>query len=179
MLLKKYSPRWVNDFADIKSEIAHILHGLVYIIEHIGSTSVPLLDSKPIIDVDIIFYDQTDFEKIALRLQDSGYDHTGNQGIEDREVFKRNSQTRNDILDKVKHHLYVCTEHSKALERHILTRNFLRKHDWARLKYQQMKYEYAAMANQDRKQYAALKELHVNGFIDSIIHAEKSAVKKD
>ena len=61
----------------------------------------------------------------------------------------------------------------RALERHILSRDFLRKNDWARLKYQQMKYDMAEQANQDRKKYQALKEQYINDFIDSIIAEEK------
>lgn len=98
-----------------------------------------------------------------------GYYHNGNQGIENREVFKRNIGWTNQILDIIKHHLYVCPVDSKALERHILSRNFLRNNDWARLKYQQMKYELAEKANQDKKIYAELKELNVNDFIDSMV----------
>lgn len=49
MLVKKYTPNWIKDFMDIKNEIENGLHGLDYTIEHIGSTSVPNLDSKPII----------------------------------------------------------------------------------------------------------------------------------
>ena len=106
-------------------------------------------------------------------LEKTGYYHNGNQGIKDRDVFKRNGKLTNELLDRVKHHLYVCPVDSKALERHILSRNFLRNNDWARLKYQQMKYELAEKANQDRKVYAALKELNVNDFIDSIVEEEK------
>jgi GrpB-like predicted nucleotidyltransferase (UPF0157 family) len=98
-----------------------------------------------------------------------GYYHNGNQGIVDRDVFKRNAGWTNEILDNIKHHLYVCPAESKALERHILSRNFLRKNDWARLKYQQMKYELAEKANQDKKIYAELKEVNVNDFIDSML----------
>jgi GrpB-like predicted nucleotidyltransferase (UPF0157 family) len=173
MVLDKYSPNWVMDFTNIKSEIDKALVGLTYTIEHVGSTAVPNLDAKPIIDMDIIYYHKTDFEKIKTSLEKIGYYHNGNQGIEDREVFKRNGQSANKFLDTVKHHLYACTTESKALERHLLSRNFLRKNDWARLKYQQMKYELAEKANQDRKIYAALKELHVNAFIDTMIEEEK------
>ena len=84
----------------------------------------------------------------------------------------------NKILDTVKHHLYVCSIESKALERHILSRNFLRKNEWARKKYQQIKYELAEKAHQYRKVYAALKELNVNNFIDSIIEEEKQTHNK-
>ena len=174
MLLEKYTSKWVENFKDIKLELEKALVGIECLIEHIGSTSVPNLDSKPIIDLDIIYYEPSDFGKIKERLEKFGYCHNGNQGIKDREVFKRKGDESNEILDTIMHHLYVCPEGSLALERHLLSRNFLRKNDWARMKYQQMKYEIAEKANQDRKTYASLKELYVNDFIDSIILAEKT-----
>jgi len=173
MLIEKYTSNWIKNFVGIKREIVNALHGLEYTIEHIGSTAVPNLDSKPIIDIDIIYNKQLDFDKIKSGLLKIGYYHNGTQGIEGRDVFKRNGKLTSEILDTIKHHLYVCPINSKALERHILSRNFLRKNDWARLTYQQMKYELAEKANQDKKVYAELKELNVNDFIDSIIEEEK------
>lgn len=173
MLIKKYTSTWTNDFENLKIQIENVLRGLNFTIEHVGSTSVPNLDSKPIIDMDIIYTKNIDFEKIKAGLLKIGYYHNGNQGIEDREVFKRNGGLTCEILDKKKHHLYVCRVESLALERHILSRNFLRNNDWARLKYQQMKYKLAEQANQDSKKYAELKEKNVNAFIDYIIEKEK------
>jgi GrpB-like predicted nucleotidyltransferase (UPF0157 family) len=173
MLIEKYTSSWITDFKNIAYEISNGLNGLEYNIEHIGSTAVPNLASKPIIDIDIIFTEPSDFEKIKWRLEKLGYVHNGNQGIEEREVFKRNGKITSEILDSVKHHLYVCLINSKALNRHILFRDFLRKNDWARLKYQQMKYDLAEEAKQDKKKYADLKELNVNDFIDSIIAKER------
>lgn len=151
MLIKKYTPDWVKDFENLKCEIEKGLDELVYTIEHVGSTSVPNLDSKPIIDIDIIYSKQLDFEKIKLGLEKIGYYHNGKQSIEDRDVFKRKDEFKNKILDTIKHHLYVCPVESRALERHILSRNFLRKNEWARTKYQQMKYEVAEKSNQNKK----------------------------
>jgi len=179
MILEKYSSNWITDFTAIKLEFDNALSGLTYTIEHVGSTAVSNLDAKPIIDIDIIYYEQPDFEKIKARLARIGYYHNGNQGIEDRDVFKRNGFPSDSLLDTIQHHLYVCPVNSKALERHILSRNFLRKNDWARIKYQQMKYELAEKANQDRKVYAALKELTVNDFIDSIIAEERQTQNSD
>lgn len=178
MLLKKYSPNWINDLNNIKGEIEKALTGLSFSIEHVGSTAVPKLDSKAIIDIDIIYTEEADFEKIKRRLENIGYYHNGNQGIEDRDVFKRKGISTDSILDEIQHHLYVCPIHSKALERHILSRDFLRKNDWARIKYQEMKYELAAQANQDKKVYAALKENNINDFIDTIVEAEKLSQDK-
>jgi GrpB-like predicted nucleotidyltransferase (UPF0157 family) len=160
MLIEKYTANWINHFTAIQQVLQNELQGLSIAIEHVGSTAVPNLDSKPIIDIDIIYYKREDFEKIQAGLLQLGYYHNGNQGIEDREVFKRNGKQIQDVLDTIKHHLYVCAAGSSALER---------------LKYQQMKYELAEKANQNQKVYAALKELNVNTFIDGIIAEEKSS----
>ena len=135
MLLKKYSTKWINDFSLIKGEIEKALSGLTFSIEHVGSTAVPNLDAKPVIDIDFIYTEQPDFERIKSRLENIGYYHNGNQGIEARDVFKRKGISTDNILDKIQHHLYVCPTNNKALERHILTRDYLRKNDWVRIKY--------------------------------------------
>lgn len=178
MLIKKYNSDWIKSYTNLKHEINKGLRGLEYEIEHIGSTSVPQLDSKPIIDVDIIYKSETDFDKIKSGLVKIGYYHNGNQGIEKRDVFKRKGTQINGILDTITHHLYVCQSDRKPLERHILSRDFLRKNDWARLEYQELKYELAVKANQNKKLYAELKELNVNELIDKIIEIEKGTYNK-
>ena len=178
MLLQKYTSDWIKHFADLKREIDKGLRGLEYSIEHVGSTSVPNLDSKPIIDIDIIYENQPEFEKIKSGLNKLGYYHNGNQGIEKREVFKRDGNSTDGTLDSIPHHLYVCPKNSEPLERHILMRNFLKKNEWARIKYQEMKYRLAEKANQDKKLYAELKELNVNKFIDDIIKKEKTTAQQ-
>jgi len=98
MLLEKYSSQWVNQFEAIKSKLENALNGLEFSIEHVGSTSVPNLDAKPIIDIDIIYTLKDDFERIKQRLEKIGYYHNGNQGISERDVFKINSKLTNEIL---------------------------------------------------------------------------------
>ncbi len=176
MLIKKYTARWIKSFADLKHEIEKCLEGIEHRIEHVGSTSVPELDAKDIIDIDIIYQDETDFEKIKAGLESLGYYHNGDQGIIGREAFKRSGSSMHHILDGITHHLYVCHIGSKALERHLLFRDFLRKHAWARLKYQQMKYDLAVEANQNKERYAVLKEARANDFIDSVIELEKAGL---
>lgn len=178
MLIKKYTINWIANFTELKREIEKGLNGIEYHIEHVGSTSIANLDSKAIIDIDIIYENESEFEKIKSGLIKIGYYHNGNQGLEKREVFKRNRESSHCVLDTITHHLYVCLTNSKPLERHILMRNFLRKNDWARLKYQEMKYELAEKANQNKKLYAELKELNVNEFIDEIIEKEKANLQR-
>jgi GrpB-like predicted nucleotidyltransferase (UPF0157 family) len=170
MLIEPYNKSWVSDFLTIRRILEEALQQLPITIEHIGSTAVPGLAAKPIIDIDIIFGNEVSFHEIKTRLESIGYYHNGNQGIRDREVFKRAEiLAKNDLLDSIAHHLYVCPFHSIELRRHLQFRNYLRTHENARNEYQQLKLAIAADANQDRKLYAELKEERAKLFIENIL----------
>ncbi len=174
MLIQKYKESWVNDFNEIENVINEALINLQVSIEHIGSTSIPGLAAKPIIDVDIVFDKSVEFVEIKSRLEKLGYYHNGNQGIPNREVFKRVKLFNHNVLDSISHHLYACPIDSAELRKHILFRNYLIANEDARIEYQNMKYEIAAEANQDKKRYAELKEVKATKFVNSIVEkAEK------
>ncbi len=174
MLLSNYTTSWIDHFQRIKQVLDQALDGLEITIEHIGSTAVPGLAAKPIIDIDIVYKDPVDFQSIKTALEVIGYSHKGNQGIEDREVFKREEGEQHEVLDSLRHHLYVCSADSPALKRHLITRDYLRNNEWAKAEYQQLKYDLAEKAGQDQKSYAALKELHVNQLIDRFYPFEEN-----
>ena len=67
-----YDSKWVNDFNQIKGEIEEALKDLVLAVEHVGSTSVPLLAAKPIIDLDVVI-DQNDLKEVIYLLENHGY----------------------------------------------------------------------------------------------------------
>lgn len=173
MLIKTYNPNWVRDFKTIKDELNKGLQGLSYTIEHIGSTAIPELPAKPIIDIDIVYHTPTTFSKIKEHLEQMEYYHNGNQGIENREVFKRKAAANHDVLDAITHHLYVCPENSKELQKHVLFRDHLRRNIKARKEYAAMKLKIAAEAKQQKKHYAMLKAIQLTNFIDDIIKKEK------
>lgn len=170
MLIQEYKESWIEDFKAIKSVINNALMNLNISIEHIGSTAVPKLAAKPIIDIDIVYGNDVAFEAVKKGLEKIGYYHNGNQGIINREVFKRGMWgSKHQILDTITHHLYVCPVDSEELQRHITFRNYLIANEIARTEYQQLKYEIAAAANQDKKQYANLKEVKARAFINDIL----------
>lgn len=184
MLIQEYSNNWIDFFLKIKEKLESILPKNTKV-EHIGSTSIPNLAAKDIIDIDIIYFKETDFgnefENIKEILTQIGYFHNGNQGIKEREVFKRvkkitpkqeNSIEKN-FLDTINHHLYVCPSTSQELQRHLLFRNYLRQNESARIDYQTLKYNLAKKANQDKKKYAEMKEKEAKEFINSIIEVAK------
>ena len=107
-------------------------------------------------------------------LEKIGYDHNGNQGIKEREVFKRYPSTVKDkILDTIRHHLYVCPSQSEEVRRHLLFRDFLIENERERQRYQQIKIQLAEEAKQDRKKYADLKQIKASEFIQSVIERAK------
>ncbi|MEE9439273.1 MAG: GrpB family protein [Saprospiraceae bacterium] len=170
MLIQKYNKKWVDDFNKIKEILSTVLIGINNDIEHIGSTAVPQLAAKAIIDIDIIFYDYKDFEGVKFKLEELNYYHNGDQGIDGREVFIRKSNIgRHAILDTISHHLYVCFINNEELKRHLLFRNYLRINNEARNAYQKLKIGISKIANEDKKLYADLKETMAKDFIEHII----------
>ena len=175
MLIQKYRDSWVDDFNKLKNLFTKNISSPDIRIEHIGSTAVKGLGAKPIIDIDIIFNGLDTFEIIKEDLEKLGYTHHGNQGIEGREVFKRKgNEPGHEIMDTIRHHLYVSHKDSKEWKKHLVFRDFLRNNKKERLKYEDLKYEIAEEANQDRKAYAKLKEVKARKFIESIIQMMKT-----
>lgn len=170
MLIQEYQERWKEDFHSIKTVVSEALDNYNVTIEHIGSTAVTQLAAKPIIDIDVVYAKSDEFEAIKAGLERGGYVHKGNQGISQREVFKRHSAAKaHPILDSIAHHLYVCPIDSKELQRHILFRDYLIKHEAARVQYQALKYTIADEVSQDRKKYAHVKEVKLRTFVEAII----------
>ena len=137
IIVVAYNPDWEKEFEQIKSELIPVLSDLILNIEHVGSTSVPGLYAKPIIDIDIVIELEL-FDKVKEQLEKIGYFHVGNLGIEGREAFKYENKPH-----LMEHHLYVCDKNSDELKRHIALRNFLRNNKEYCDKYSAIKIEMA------------------------------------
>ena len=171
MLIQEYDPQWNLDFSSISNILTKHLKSSIIGIEHIGSTAVPGLAAKPIIDIDVIIQDVAHFEKVKDSLISLGYLYAGNQGIVDREVFKRSkSFDPHPVLDHIAHHLYVCPANSVEWRRHLAFRNALVSNEAFKKAYQSLKIEIAHAAAQDKKRYAQMKEVRAKQFIEDIIN---------
>ncbi len=137
-----YDPEWPRNFEAIRREIEEILGELAVEVHHVGSTSVPGMSAKPIIDLDVQIR-RADFPAVRDRLSAAGYLHEGDLGIRDREAF---CYAGKEHLQK--HHLYVCPSDSRELHRHLTFRNYLRIHPEAVLEYSRVK-EAAARQHPD------------------------------
>ena len=159
IVVRDYSPSWKNDYLTLSSKIWPIVKEHAISIEHVGSTSVPGLAAKPVIDMDIIINDQSKFLDVKKKLKTIGYFHIGDQGVPGREAFDRNTQ-------KIRHHLYVCLKDCIALKNHLILRDHLIQNERDRYRYSELKKSLAKQLVFDIDSYVEGK----TSFIVSILN---------
>jgi GrpB-like predicted nucleotidyltransferase (UPF0157 family) len=146
-----YDPRWPLWFEEIRERLTPYLAEIPHVVEHVGSTAVPGLAAKPIIDVDIVVPTAGLVPSVIARLEAAGYHHEGDLGITGREAFALPA-------DAVRyHHLYVVVEGNEAHQDHVLLRDHLRAHAGDRERYAARKRELAHLLTTDRTSYVAGK----------------------
>lgn len=148
VVVEPYNEEWKSDFIAIRDELDAVLKDIVLKIEHVGSTSVEGLSAKPVIDVDVVIKDTTVLSDVISALQTIGYFHEGDLGIPGREAFKYEGK---EYLRK--HHLYVCSQDSEELKRHITFRDYLRSNPDAVEEYSKIKEEAANLYPWDIDKY--------------------------
>lgn len=153
-----YDPAWPHSFARIEAELREALTGVdVVAIEHVGSTSVPGLAAKPVIDVDVV----VDAERVASVLSalgDAGYAYEGMRGILDRHAVRAPEAA------SPRRHVYVVVEGSVALRNHLALRDVLSRDRELRDRYAAVKRGLAGQTL-DTEHYGASK----SDIIDEIL----------
>lgn len=145
-----YDPTWPNIFEQLRARIWPQVSDIAIAIEHVGSTSVPGLAAKPIIDLDVIVASTDDVPMVIERLQALGYVHRGDLGIPGREAFYAPEGLP-------AHHLYLCYQGSLGLRNHLALRDYLRSHPEAVRAYAELKQRLAAEHAHDIAAYTAGK----------------------
>ena len=151
VVVEKWNPKWKDEFERIVDSLGEdVIYNSVKI-EHIGSTSVEGLSAKPIIDLDIVI-ENDKFEIIKRLLNDKGYEHEGDLGIEGREAFSYSGKE-----ELMTHHLYVCPKDSKELFKHITFRDFLKNNPALASEYSKVKEQAAVLYPDDIDKYVEFK----------------------
>jgi len=155
-----YDPIWPKIFVRIRDEIATALGPTALEIEHIGSTSVPGLAAKPVIDIDVVIPAESDLSLVIGQLSQLGYSYEGERGIEGRHAFAQPSRLPT-------HHLYICAAGNRELGRHIAFRDYLRANPDAARAYGLLKKRLANRFGSDREGYTNAK----TAFIADVLSA--------
>ena len=144
-----YSPQWPAQFDRVATDLRAGLAGVPSAVEHVGSTSVPGLAAKPVIDVDVIV-EERDVAAAVAALEAIGYLHRGDLGVTGREAF-----TAPD--DDPRRNVYVCTAGTLNVRNHLAVRDVLRRRDDLRDEYAAVKLALAADPTMDIDTYIARK----------------------
>ena len=149
-LVEKYNPEWPNWFEEIKNFLGEKVARACIRFEHVGSTSIPGMTAKPIIDIIIVIKPER-WEDMKLLLEELGYHYRGNQGIPEREVFRLKEETVE--TPPPFHHLYVCPEHSLELKKETAFREYVKKNKADATRLNELKWELAEKYDNDRQRY--------------------------
>ena len=119
-----YTPAWIHDFETIARFLRPKLPDNATI-HHIGSTAIPGMPAKDIIDIDIEC-PAGSMKRVIASLWQAGYTHEGDRGIPAREAFTPRKTTQAARLRP--HHLYACEQGASELARHLAFRDYLIVH---------------------------------------------------
>ncbi len=148
IIVAPYDPNWAFEFERVRAHVAPVLGAHAVSIEHVGSTSVPGLWAKPILDIDVGIASRADLPAVIGLLAAIGYRYRGDFGIPDREAFAYEG-----AIDFMPQHFYVCPGDSPEMRRHIALRDYLRAHPDARDEYSRVKREGARLYPHDIDAY--------------------------
>lgn len=130
-----YSPEWPLEFKKEAARLRSLLGKKIISIHHIGSTSVPGLAAKPIIDLLPTVQNIERIDECTAMLQDAGYKPWGEYGLPGRRLFTKD---RNGYRT---HNIHIYQVEDPDIERHLAFCAFLRNHEDIRQAYAALKRE--------------------------------------
>ncbi|WP_416952226.1 GrpB family protein [Nocardioides sp. T5] len=168
-----WSPRWAEQFDEVATVLRTALADVASArVEHVGSTSVPGLAAKPVLDVDVIV-DAHDVPQAIAALEGVGYVHRGDLGVTGREAFHAPDGPRRNV--------YVCVAGTANVRNHLAVRDVLRSRDDLREAYAAVKRALAADPAMDIDTYLAGKSAVLQQVLEAsgeLTQAELDAIRR-
>jgi GrpB-like predicted nucleotidyltransferase (UPF0157 family) len=150
-----YDPEWPELAAAELRRLEHALGGLAVRLEHVGSTAVPALAAKPIVDLQVSVALMEPRRRYVEPLERMGYLFAPAPESPDRHFFGKPPERPRT------HHVHVCAAGSHDELRHLAVRDFLRSHDDEAARYASLKRQLVARHPQDRLAYIEGKDRYV------------------
>jgi GrpB-like predicted nucleotidyltransferase (UPF0157 family) len=164
VILAPYSPEWPTQFRAIREELLFVFAPMVATIEHIGSTSVPGLAAKPVIDVLLGARSLGDIESKIKPLSEIGFSYVPKYEIEIpmRRYFVKASATSFRV------HLHAVVLNSCLWQEHLAFRDRLRADGNLCAQYQALKLRLAEEFADDKSAYTAAKSPFIQSVLASV-----------
>ena len=147
--LVQYDPEWPSQFEAWRQRLSKVLRPTPVRIDHVGSTAVPGLAAKPVVDIQVSVGDIRDESAYVPSIESIGV-HIRNRDNQHR-YFRPPSGRLREV------HVHVCNSGSSWERRHLLFRDYLRNDEEARRLYLRVKQEAAQRWANDRIAYTDAK----------------------
>lgn len=165
VIVTEYQPAWVEQFEEEAQALKQILKENCLKVEHIGSTSVPNLAAKPIIDFLVIVEEIEKVDLLQGEFERIGYEYMGEFGLSGRRYLRKSPIKRT-------HHVHIYQfDNTQEILRHLAFRNYLRENPAIATTYGTLKKQLAQAHPDSIDKYMDGKD----AFIKKI---EKEALKK-
>lgn len=157
VLLRPHDPAWRDLFEQERRELLRRIGPDVLDIQHVGSTAIPGIMAKPIIDIAVAVESFEEAVVCIAPLEELGYEYKGELGIPRRHYFARGHART--------HHLHMVEIASEQWRVMTLFRDYLRAHPAEAAAYQALKLDLATRFPDDREGYTAAKAPFIEGLL--------------
>ena len=145
-----YDEKWPEAFSVESLLLKKILGKVAVTIYHIGSTAVPGLSAKPVIDILLEVSTIDELDKCHSAMSNAGYVGRGENDIPGRRYFIKGGNRRS-------HQVHAFSTGDQQIERHLAFRDYLRKNSDSAGAYAEIKLAAARVCHNDPQGYSALK----------------------
>jgi GrpB-like predicted nucleotidyltransferase (UPF0157 family) len=146
-----HNPKWEQKFKEEANKIKKIFEEIFIDIYHIGSTAIPAIKAKPVIDIMVEVKDINKVNRYNKQMEKLGYVALGEYGIPKRRFFQKGGTKRS-------HHVHIFEKGSPQIKRHIDFRDYLISHPKVAKKYSRLKENLAKKYRYDIDKYQEGKE---------------------
>jgi len=152
LLISEYDPHWPDRFRAEKRVLTQALGEFARAVEHVGSTAVPGLAAKSVIDILVGVDDIADIDRREAAMAQAGYEAKGENGIPGRRYFRRWGPSGERLV-----HVHAFAMESEDFSRHLAFRDYLRAHPGRAAAYGALKQALVREEGISRARYAAGK----------------------
>lgn len=158
-----YNPQWPAMFAQEAAILQSALGDVAQHIHHIGSTAVPGLVAKPIIDILLEVTSVEALDALNSKMRSLGYEPRGEFGISRRRYFPKGGADRT-------HQIHAFATGDEHVIRHLAFRDYLRAHPETAKEYGELKMAVARECNNDIERYCDGKDAYVKAVEARALH---------
>jgi GrpB-like predicted nucleotidyltransferase (UPF0157 family) len=166
VFLSPYDRRWPQLFRRERTRLRRALGRKVLEIEHVGSTAVPGLSAKPVLDLALTVRALREVRGLVAPLAKLGYEYKGLYGLPGRHFFVRGEPRRT-------HHLHVVRADSRHWRVWKLFRDYLRRHPDEAARYEKFKRSKARKYADNRPAYTGSK----SRFVERMLRKAREEVR--